>query len=140
MRMILGVVTSIVLFLCTLSNTVSSSPEEKLVLEATVVQIGPSPGRISGDTAVYRLAKYRIRQVCTGDYKHNQIIVDHLVITGAELNGIEVDDRVCIAVREAKEIPACFNAEGIREPIDDVKSFYIGEHIEQSRATACACK
>ena len=140
MRIMLCLMTSIGLFLWTLSPTASSSSAEELALECTVGQIGPSPGWISGDTVVYRLAKYRIRQVCVGDYKDDHIIVDHLVLTGLELNGINVGDRVCIAVRKAKEIPARYNAEGIREPSDDVKFFYIGERIEPSHTTLCACK
>ena len=125
MRVMLCIVAQLALVFSVLSVTARTSAAAKVALECTVLRVGPNPGWVSGDTAVFRLVKYRIRQICGGDYGDPEIVVDHLVLTGTELDGIKVGDKVCIVVRKSETIPARYNAKGIRE------AFF--ERIRQSR-------
>lgn len=79
---------------------------------------------MSGRVAVYRLGKYRVDKVCKGKYDGSEIVVDHLVFTGKEFDGIKVNARVCVTAKITNKILARWNSEGIRSPSDDVKIFY----------------
>jgi|GEM_PF-1541278 hypothetical protein len=101
-----------------------TSPDT-LVFEGTLVKLGPDSGIVSGILAVYRLAKYRVDKVCEGNYERSEIIVDHLIFSGKEFDGIKVNDRVCMTVKISNKILTRYDAEGIRSPSDEVKTFYI---------------
>jgi len=89
-----------------------------------VEKLGPDLGFGSGVLAVYRLAKYRVDKVCEGKYDGREIVVDHLIFTAREFEGIKVNDRVCLTVEISNKVIVRYNAEGIRSASDDVKTFY----------------
>lgn len=107
-----------------------SSPAEKIVFEGLVERISPDSGILSGNVAVYRLAKYRVKRICKGRYQGKRIVVDHLILTGKELEGIKVGDQVCVLAQKSNKILARFNANGIRRPSDRVKTFYVAGIVE----------
>src|ERR1700730_7814789 len=118
----------------------SKDSSGKIVFVGTVRRIASDPGILSGDLAIYRLAKYKIEQLCNGEYNEKEMVVDHLILTGKELNGINVGDRVCVSVEKSKSVLARFNAEGIRSSNDTVKIFFIGGKVTGSSETlTCAC-
>jgi hypothetical protein len=125
---------------CTLSSNIRGASNHELTLECTVVRIAPDPGRVSGDTAVYRLVKYRVEKVCQGKYRAREIVVDHIVLTGSELKGLKLGDRVCLAVRKSDTILSRFNANGIRKASDAVRTFYIGAEVKPAGTTLCGCQ
>ncbi len=104
---------------------------DTIVFEGTVECLGPDPGIMSGILAVYRLAKYRVQKVVVGEYAGSEMVVDHLILTGKELEGISVTDRVCVTVTASKKILARWNVEGIRDPSDDVPTFYIAAYVNK---------
>jgi hypothetical protein len=91
-----------------------------------VERLAPQMDVSSGQLAVYRLAKYHIEHLCEGKYEGTEIVVDHLIITGEELKDIKVGDLVCVAAEKSDKIFARFNAEGIRDPSEAVKTFFVG--------------
>ena len=112
---------------------------ETFVFEGTVVKIAPDLGTLSGRVAVYRLAKYRVQKVCSGNYDGKEIVVDHLILNGKEFDGVDVGDRVCVIVHVSDKILSRYNADGIRSPSDSVKTFYWGEKIEHIEAGRSCC-
>ena len=102
---------------------------EDIVFEGTVECLGPDPGIMSGILAVYRLAKYRVQKVVVGKFAGSEMVVDHLILTGKELEGIGVTDRVCVTVTASKKILQRWDAEGLRSPSEDVETFYIAASI-----------
>lgn len=99
-----------------------------IVFEGTLECLGPDFG-FSGILAVYRLAKYRVERVFVGTYAGREIVVDHLILTGKELEGISVTDRVCVTAQISSKILQRWDVEGIRNPGEEVKTFYIAEHV-----------
>lgn len=134
------VVPLIVLFATTpqVSNK-HSSAEKTIAFEGVVERISPDHGVLSGILAVYRLAKYRVTRICKGRYSGKRIVVDHLILTGKELEGIQIGDRVCISVQKSNKIAARFNANGIRRPSDKVTIFYIAGNVEPGSIEKCKC-
>jgi hypothetical protein len=124
---------------------VTSTPSESkatdtIVFEGTLEKLGPDPGIVSGILAVYRLAKYRVKRVCEGKYDAKEIVVDHLIFTSKEFEGININDRVCVRVRILDKVLVRYDAEGIRSPSDDVKTFYVAHEeikITDWRQTCC---
>lgn len=100
---------------------------ETIVFEGTLECLGPDFG-MSGILAVYRLAKYRIEKVVVGEYAEDEIVVDHPVFTRKEFEGISVTDRVCVTAKISSKILQRWDVEGIRNPGDEVKTFYIAEY------------
>jgi hypothetical protein len=100
-----------------------------IVFEGTLECLGPDPGIVSGILAVYRLAKYRVVRVVVGEYAGREIVVDHLILSGDELKGFSVTDRVCVTVEISPKILQRWDAEGIRNPGDEVKTFYIAATV-----------
>jgi len=84
---------------------------------------------LSGRLAVYRLAKYRVERVCAGDYNAKEIVVDHLILSGKELEDISVGDQVCLTLKISDKIAAKYDAEGIRNSTDTVKTFYVAHDV-----------
>jgi hypothetical protein len=78
---------------------------------------------------VFRLAKYRVEKICQGNYSGKEIVVDHLIFNGRELDGVNVSDRVCVSVKVSDKIVTRYDAEGIRNPSDVVTTFFLGEEI-----------
>ena len=112
------------------SSVLGKAPvDEALAFEGVVSRIGPDPGYLSGSLPAYQLVKYRIERIVTGRYEGKEIVVDHLILTGKELEGIKVGARVRVTVRASEKIDLRVNAKGIRKASQVVKVFYIGEEV-----------
>jgi hypothetical protein len=109
-----------------------------VVIEGTVLNISP-PTPVSGLVFYYRLVKYRVERVCKGKYAGAEIIVDHQIIAGSELDDVKVGDRVGVAVRRAESVAKRWDAEGIRDPSDVIKVFYVGGGVSPARDPVCSC-
>jgi hypothetical protein len=112
---------------------------EDIVFEGIVERIAPDSGVVSGNLAVYRLSQYRVRQVCKGRYRGSRIVVDHLILTGKELEEIKVGDQVCVSVKRSNKILARFNSNGIRRPTERVNIFYIAGKVDVTSISDCRC-
>lgn len=126
-------------FLGTTTRGLEKLKTEAIVFEGTVLRFAPEPAWVSGNTAVYRLVKYRVERVCGGRYADAEIVVDHLILNGKELEGIKVGDKVCVSVDKTNKIFARYNEKGIREPSDVVKVFYIGDNVSPAKKPPCEC-
>ena len=115
-------------------------PSEHLVLDAVVTQIGKNPGVGSGVFAVYQLAKYKIVKVCEGDYTQPEIVVDQLLLTAHELDDLRVGERVRLSVQRSKTVLMRYNQQGIREPGDEIREFYLGEPPQLLPASCSPCE
>lgn len=121
------------------SSILGKTPvNETLVFEGIVSRIGPDPGYLSGGLPAYQLVKYRIERIILGRYEGREIVVDHLILTGKELEGIKVGDRICVTVGASERIDLRVNAKGIRKVSQAVKTFYIGGKV--SKGEPCANK
>lgn len=116
----------------------SQSPN--LVLEGTVEKIGVSPGVGSGGFAVYQFAKYRVNAVCEGEYGSQQIVVDHLLLRGNELDRFRPGDRVRLTIKKSNKIFTRNNEDGFRNANDKVEVFYIGEEPKLLPRDCLACE
>ena len=122
------------------SSILGKAPiDQALAFEGIVSRIGPA-GRISGDVLAYQLVKYRVERIITGHYESKEIVVDHLIITGKELERIKVGDRVCVTVRASEKVDLRVNANGIRKASQAVKVFYIGGEVNHSKGESCTNK
>ncbi|HEX5875423.1 MAG TPA: hypothetical protein VFY60_12310 [Pyrinomonadaceae bacterium] len=111
---------------CHQVNT-GQEPSNILVFQGTLEKIGPEVGAVSGRFAILRLAKYRVDKVCRGKYDGTEIVVDHLIFSGTEFEGVKENDRMCVTVRISRKVPVRNDADGIRSPSDVVETFYIAE-------------
>ncbi len=115
-------------------------PTNIIVFEGTLKKLAPDLGFASGLLAVYRLAKYRVDRVCEGKYEGSEIVVDHLIFTTKEFEGIKLNDRVCVTVKISNRVAMRYDAEGIRSPSDDVKTFYLAvEDIKKITSDGRCC-
>jgi hypothetical protein len=114
-----------------------SSRKAYIVFEGTVLKVSP-PVAVSGRISAYRLVKYRVEKVCRGKYGKADIVVDHLILTGKELEGLEVGHRVWLTVDKVKKISPQYNAEGIRDKSEAVADFYIARTLGQIPPSACS--
>ena len=140
MRLKLCILGLAVVFADTCRSQTTPPPSENLMLDAIVERIGRNPGIGSGRLAVYQFAKYRIVEICAGEYGRPEIVVDHLILTTEELKELKVGDRVRLPVRRSKTILTRNNEEGFREATDEVSEFYIGERPMLLPANCKPCK
>jgi hypothetical protein len=106
------------------------------VFEGTVIRLAqPTPA--GGVLAVYRPAKCRVERVCKGKIEGREIVVDHYIITGKELDGVGVGDRISVAVYEADGVRTRWDVEGIRGTSDAVKMFYVGGGVAPVKPSPC---
>jgi hypothetical protein len=77
-------------------------PERKcaLVIMAQVASIGENPRMLSGRSAVYWLASYKIVEVFKGHPLKAEIRVAHLVLKGNELESVRVGDKVLLCLNK----------------------------------------
>ena len=79
---------------CQFMPHVPQSPSDYLALDAVVEKIGKAPGVGVDFTRCTSLQKYRVISVCQGEYDQREIIVDHLILSGDELDNFRPGDRV----------------------------------------------
>ena len=119
--------TIVLIYTCQSKARVPQSQSQNLVLEGIVEKIGNAPGVGSGFHAVYQFAKYRVTFVCEGEYDQQQIVVDHLMLNGNELDAFRPGDKVRLVIEKSKTIFTHNNEDGFRNTHDKVEVFYIGE-------------
>jgi hypothetical protein len=110
-----------------------------LTFEGVVEKLAPASGILSGRVAVFRLVRYRVERVCKGSYPGKLIVVDHLILSGKEFEGINLGDRVCISVKSSDKISTRYDAEGIRNPSDVVSMFFVAEETKRLSNDAHCC-
>jgi hypothetical protein len=106
-----------------------SCKDPHMIFQGKVLEIGPSPGYGSGGVQAYQLVKYRVNNVCEGEYEHREIIVDHLLLDPDELKGLKVGDKVCIGVTKIKEMSSRWNDDQLRHSSDQVSYFYVAHDV-----------
>jgi len=74
--------------------------------------------------------------VCEGDYTGSEIVVDHLMMSGRELEGLKVGNVVCVTVEKRKKLFGRWNARGIREPSEVINIFYRAQNLTRA---SCSC-
>ena len=111
--------------------------QSELVLAAVVEKIGKDPGVSSGYYLIYQLAKYRVVEVCVGNYSQKEIVVDHLLVSGDELKTLRVGDKVYLTLQPSKTIEMRFNEEGFRDSSQKVGTFYIGHKPDVTKPAPC---
>lgn len=112
---------------CQSRARVPQSQSENLVIDAIVQKIGVAAGVGSGRLAVYQFAKYKVISVCEGEYGQQEIIVDHIMLEGNELDGFRPGDKVRLVIKKSNTIFTRNDEDGFRNARDKVKFFYIGE-------------
>ena len=112
---------------------------DTLVFEATLKKLGPNLGFGSGRFAALRLAKYRVDKVCSGKYEGTEIVVDHILFSGKEFEGVKENDRMCVTVKISRKVPMRNNADGIRSPSDVVETFYIAHEEVKPLSDSGSC-
>ena len=113
-------------------------PDTQIVFQGTVLKLAPDPGTGSGSAlVVYQLARYRVDRVCRGSYSEKEITVDHLILSGKELEGVKVGDRLCVTVEKRPKVFNRWNSPGIREESDVVEMFYLGGEAKPSGQPDC---
>ena len=129
MKEIIATICLAVVFIhaCQSKARVAPSETHNLVIEAFVEKIGAAPRVGSGVRAVYQLAKYNVTQVCEGEYHQQDIVVDHLMLYGDELDGFRPGDKVRLVAKKSNRIFTRNNEEGFRNAQDKVEVYYIGE-------------
>lgn len=111
-----------------------------LIIVGTVLKVGPSPERDSGGVEVYQLIRYRVNRVCKGQYKGEEIIVDHLILRSDELRGLKVGDKVCVAISPQRQLSPRYDDGEIRQTTDVVQTYYVGTLLKETKSSSCACR
>ena len=101
------------------------SKRDRLVIEGRIIAIGPSPGYGSGGVLAYQLVKYHVNHICEGDYKGEEILVDHLLSAADDLKDLKVGDTVCIGVTKSKQMTSLWIDGVLRHESDKAEAYYI---------------
>ena len=125
---------------CQSKARVALSETQNLVIEAFVEKIGSAPGVGSGVRAVYQFAKYSVTQVCEGEYHQQDIVVDHIMLYGDELDGFRPGDKVRLVVQKSNTIFTRNNEDGFRNAHEKVDVFYIGEKPKLLSPNCAPCE
>ena len=132
--------TVLLIHACESRGRVPPSQSQNLILEGIVEKIGNAPGVGSGFHAVYQFAKYRVTAVCEGEYDQQQIVVDHLMLYGNELDSYRPGDKVRVVIEKSKTIFTRNNEDGFRNARDKVAVFYIGEKPKPLSSDCASCE
>ena len=108
-----------------------------VIIEGIVENIAP-PMPLSGVIASYRLVKYKVINVCRGEYNEKEIVIDHFVITGNELENTKVGDKVYVPALVSEQIEVRYNPIGIRHLNDKIDKFYIGYKVFLANESDCS--
>ena len=113
---------------------------QNLVIEGIVEKIGVAPGAGSGVYAVYQFARYKVTSVCEGEYDQKEIVIDHLILDGNELDGFRPGDKVRLVISKSNTIFTRNNEDGFRNAHDKVDVFYIGEKPKLLSPNCVSCE
>lgn len=111
--------------------------DEKILFKGRVSKIGEKTELMSGIFAIYRLMEYRVVKVLQGSCADNKIIVDHLVLSGKELKGINFNSKVCIEVTKVKTLPERMDDNIVRRSADKVDWYYLGRLYRPYNKSPC---
>jgi hypothetical protein len=142
MKETIAIICLAVVFIHTCQSKARVAPSEtqNLVIEAVVEKIGAAPGVGSGNRAVYQFAKYKVTQVCEGKYNQQDIVVDHLILYGDELDAFRHGDKVRLVIYKSNTIFTRNNEDGFRNAHDKVEVFYIGEKPKLLSSDCVPCE
>ena len=70
-------------------------------IKATLLEMAPDPGILSGTLAVYRFARYRVDAVCSGHFLEKEIVVGHLVPLEPLIERTEPGGLVILSISKA---------------------------------------
>lgn len=73
-------------------------------IRATLIEMAPDPGVLSGTVAVYRFARNRVEGVCSGLFAEKEIVVGHIVPLDA-LVGTRPGDAGIFTISKATRPP-----------------------------------
>lgn len=132
--------TIVLTYACQSKARVPQSQSQTLVLEGIVEKIGDAPGVGSGLRAIYQFAKYRVTSICEGEYDQQEIIVDHLILEGNELDSFRPGDKVRLVIKKSNTIFTRNNEDGFRNASDKVEVFYTGEKPKLLSSDCAPCK
>jgi hypothetical protein len=139
--------TSIAVFVlafCLVAGHAPAKGKKKkiVIIEGTILAISPlmPPGAIvsPGVVSQYRLVKYKVARVCKGRYEGDEIVIDHLILSGKELADRKVGDRVYVGAWKTNEAAARRNYPGIREASDNISEFYDGGNVVMADSQPCS--
>jgi hypothetical protein len=109
-------------------NPINSYTKWDIIIMGTVKKLGKPPLFVSGISKVCQLAEYNVDKVCIGEFAGQDIMVEHLILTGKELNGVEEGDKVLIMVQKPREtFPRKDNA---YPDIENKKIYYRGQVLK----------
>jgi hypothetical protein len=111
--------------------------DKKILFEGKVSKVGEKNELMSGVFASYQLMEYNVIKVVKGNYADNKIIVDHLVLSGKELNGVKLGSKVCIEVTKIKNLPDRMDDNIVRRSEDKVDWFYLGRLYRPYKNSPC---
>lgn len=132
--------TILLIHACQSKARVPEAQSQRLVLEGIVEKIGDAPGVGSGFHAVYQFAKYKVASVCEGQYDQQEIVVDHLILEGNELESLQIGNKVRVIIQKSNTIFNRNDEEGFRNARDKVEVFYIGERPKLLEGNCRPCE
>jgi hypothetical protein len=95
----------LILIISTSIINIAASRDRKceIIVTAKVTRIGEKPHGVSGRSAVYWIATYSIVESLKGRPNITEIKVAHLVLTGNELMGIQIGDKVLLCLSKCNK-------------------------------------
>lgn len=115
----------------------SSAP---IIIEGTILDMSPviGQGRPSGIFPHYRLVKYKVDRVCKGKYKGDEIVIDHVVVSGDELKDQKVGDKVYALAWRGNKGGTIHTYRGIRDSTKGLKYVYRGGGVLPAVSPSCS--
>jgi hypothetical protein len=112
-----------------------------VIIEGVILDMSPvfGEGMPSGLIPHYRLVKYRVDRVCKGKYRGGEIVIDHAIVSGDELKGREVGDRVYVLAWKVKNEKwrTVHTSPGIRDSAEGIKYLYVGGGVLPATSPSC---
>jgi hypothetical protein len=96
-----------------------------ITFEGTLLAKSLHPGVHCGILAVHQVAKYRVDRLLWGDYRAQEMVVDHLACEGDVFKDFSLGDLVRLTVRVDKKYRVITCWPGIREYGATPQVFYV---------------
>lgn len=109
--------------------------DDNICFEGKIENMAPQTF-VSGVIVAYHLVRYKIIKVTKGQYTQNHIVVDHLILSGKELDKFRPGDRACVCVEKQDEIQQRWEVKGIREPGEKVPWYFIAKELRKGHCEA----